>query len=279
MLGQYLITFREVLEAALVTAIILSYLNRSSRQHLSRYIWFGVLLALTASISAGALVWIAYSGLPETLEPLFEAITAFIAVAVLSTMIYWMATKGRNIKQEMEKRVEAITSKGTIFGLVALGFVVVFREGFETVLFLTPFLVSESVPTLVGMSAGILTAILLAYAIFVVGVKINLQRFFYLTSILLILLAGGLSGYGTSELLEYYSKTGVNVGWLAEHAYVLNIPADNPFHHEGIIGSIFAVMFGYTVSAEWARLIVHLTYLAIALPLVIWVYKRTNRKK
>lgn len=63
-------------------------------------------------------------------------------------------------------------------------------------------------------------------------------------------------------------------GWLAEPAYVLDIPAENPLHHKNIIGSIFAVMFGYTITAEWVRVIVHLAYLAIALPSTVWIYKR-----
>jgi len=91
---------------------------------------------------------------------------------------------------------------------------------------------------------------------------------------LLVLLAGGLAGYGVHELLEYSKDIGVELGWLGEHAYSLDIPKDNPLHHESIIGSILAVMFGYTVKAEWARVMVHLVYLAMALPLVVWVYKK-----
>jgi high-affinity iron transporter len=45
-------------------------------------------------------------------------------------------------------------------------------------------------------------------------------------------------------------------------------------HHKGAVGAIFAVMFGYTVSAEWARVVIHLTYLAVSLPLVIRAYKK-----
>ncbi len=278
MLGQYLITFREALEAALITAIILSYLVRSARHSLTRYVWYGISLAVVASFSVGAVVWFTYGVLSETSKLLFEAVAAFVAVAVLSSMIYWMAVKGRHIREETEKRVERAASRSVIIGLASLGFVVVFREGFETVLFLTPFLLGDAIATLAGMFFGILTAVLLAYGVFVVGMKINLQKFFYFTSIMLILLAGGLAGYGTHELLEYYEETDFKIGWLSEPAYALNIPVDSPFHHKGIIGSIFAVMFGYTVSAEWARIIVHISYLAIALPLVIWVYRKMNER-
>jgi high-affinity iron transporter len=108
---------------------------------------------------------------------------------------------------------------------------------------------------------------------FVVGMKINIRKFFYFTSILLVLLAGGLAGYGVHELAEYSGDVGVELSWLGEHAYALDIPENSLFHHKGPVGAIFAVMFGYTVKAEWVRVIVHLAYLAIALPLVIWVYR------
>jgi len=214
MFGQYLITFREVLEAALITAIILSYLTRTGRHPLSRYIWYGVCLATGASLALGTFIWLAYGILPKTVQLLFEATAAFVAVVVLSSMIYWMAVKGRYIKREMEKRIEAVTTRGTVIGLVSIAFVVVFREGMETVLFLTPFLINDTLATIIGLAIGTLTAILLSYGIFIGGMKINLKKFFYLTSLLLIFLAGGLAGYGTHELLEYYEETGVEIGWV-----------------------------------------------------------------
>ncbi len=273
-LGQYLITFREVLEAAFIIAIMLSYLIRIHRNKLVRYVWYGVYLAILTSLSLGAFIWFIYGTLTETSRLLFEALAAFLAVMVLSSMIYWMAIKGKYIKQEIEKHIEIVTTKGTIIGLISFAFIIVFREGFETILFLTPFLLDDAIPTFIGMIAGMIAAFILSYSIFIAGMRINLRNFFYLTSILLILLAGGLAGYGVHELLEYYEKTGVHIGWLAEPAYSLNIPEDSLLHHKGIIGSIFAVMFGYSISPEWARIIVHLIYLAIMLLIIIQIYKK-----
>jgi high-affinity iron transporter len=190
-----------------------------------------------------------------------------------------MAIKGKYIKQEIEKHIEIVTTKGTIIGLISFAFIIVFREGFETILFLTPFLLDDAIPTFIGMIAGMIAAFILSYSIFIAGMRINLRNFFYLTSILLIFLAGGLAGYGVHELLEYYEKTGVHTGWLAEPAYSLNIPEDSLLHHKGIIGSIFAVMFGYSISPEWVRIIVHLIYLAIMLLIIIQVYKKERFKK
>ncbi len=279
MIGQFLLAFREALEAALITAIILAYLRRTERKTLLRYVWYGVFLAVAASLVSGAFIWFVYGGLVGPAKALFEGIAALFAVSVLSSMIYWMATKGKQLKMEVERRLETIATRGAILAMVSFSFVVVFREGVETVLFLTPFLLEDVLATFAGAFLGILGSLVLAYAIFVVGMKINLRRFFYFTSVLLVLLAGGLAGYGVHELLDYSGETGVELGWLGEPAYVLNISEDSPLHHKGIIGSMLAVMFGYTVSAEWARVIVHLAYLTIALPSVVLVYKKDRLKK
>lgn len=272
MIGQYLIAFRESLEAALIISIVSAYLARTGRQSLSRYVWYGVASAMAVSLVLGSAVWVVYGTLSEDIQALFEGVAALIAVVVLSSMIYWMATKGRELRGEVERRVETIATRGATLGLVSFAFVAVFREGLETVLFLTPFLVADAAATGVGVILGVITSLVLAYGVFVAGMKINIRRFFYFTSILLVLLAGGLAGYGVHELIEYTGSTGWGV--LGQPAYSLGIPADNPLHHKGVIGSVFAVMFGYTVQAEWARLLIHFGYLAVALPLVIRIYRR-----
>jgi len=276
LIGQFLLAFREGLEAALITAIVLAYLRRTKRSMLSRYIWYGIYVAVAASLIFGVSIWLIYGGLAEPAKAIFEGIAALFAVSVLSSMIYWMATKGRELRMELERKVEAITTRGATAALIAFAFVVVFREGLETVLFLTPFFLEDATGTLVGASLGIVASLAFAYAIFVVGMKIDMRKFFYFTSLLLVLLAGGLAGYGVHELIEYSEEMGIELGWIGEPAYVLDIPKDNMLHHKGVVGSIFAVMFGYTVEAEWARMIAHLSYLAIALPLVVRIYRKDN---
>jgi high-affinity iron transporter len=277
MLGQYLITFRETLEAALITAIILAYLIRTDREHLKRYVWYGVYLAVIFSLILGAIIWVVYGNLSKPSQVLFEGVAAFIAVVVLTSMIFWMSTKGKEIKSEVESRLGGMITRGMVFGLVALALVLVFREGLETVLFLTPFLVTDAAGTIAGAVLGILGAFVLSYFIFRVGMKINLHRFFYYSSILLILLAAGLAGYGTHELIEYGQLTGGEPGWFGSTAYALDISSDSVLHHKGAIGSIFAVMFGYTVKAEWGRVLIHLGYLLVVLPIVVIAYKRPEK--
>lgn len=279
MFGQLLLAFREALEAALVIAIIFAYLKRTKKTSLLCYVWRGVFLAAVASLVFGTLIWFLYEGLAESSKTLFEGITAFLAVFALSLMIYWMATKGKELKIKVERRMETILTRGATLALTSFSFFIVFREGFETVLFLTPFLLVDVTGTLVGAVLGILASVTLAYTTFAVGMRINIRKLFYFTSLLLVLLAGGLAGYGVHELSEYSKENGIKLGWLGEPAYDLNISGNNPLHHKGVIGSIFAVVFGYTVKAEWARVIVHAAYLIIVLPLVIQVYKKKDEGK
>ena len=208
MIGQFLLAFREGLEAALITAIVLAYLRRTNRSGLSRYIWYGIYAAVAASLIFGVSIWLIYGGLAESAKAVFEGVAALFAVSVLSSMIYWMAAKGRELRTELERRVEAIATRGATVPLIAFAFVVVFREGLETVLFLTPFFLEDATSTLVGGSLGIVASSASAYAIFVVGMRINMRKFFYFTSLLLILLAGGLAGYGVHELIEYPEEMG-----------------------------------------------------------------------
>ncbi|MBO3798410.1 MAG: FTR1 family protein [Thermoproteota archaeon] len=278
MIGQFLLAFREGLEAALVVVIISAYLKRTRRTLLSNYVYYGVYLAIFASLICGVLVWFTYGALAGPSKALFEGIAALLAVIVLTSMVYWMATKGRRLKAEIETRVKTIMTRGTTLALVLFSFIIVFREGLETVLFLTPFLLVDPLSTFSGAVLGIMASVFLAYLVFIAGMKINIRRFFYYTSLLLILLAGGLAGYGTHEILEYMREVGVNTDWLGEPAFNLNISSDNPLHHKGLIGSVFAVMFGYTVTAEWARIIVHAVYLIIMLPSVFYVYSRQIRE-
>ncbi|MEM4312173.1 MAG: FTR1 family protein [Nitrososphaerales archaeon] len=274
MFAEFLISLREGFEAALIVSIVLAYLKRTGNIFLLKYVWYGAISALMVSLTLGTSIWISYGVLPKVTQVLFEGIAAWIAVFVLSSMIYWMALKGKGIKAEIEEKVKILAKKGTILGLLGFSFVVVFREGVETVLFLTPFFIKTPFNSSIGTFAGTLVAVAVAYTIFILGIRLNLKRFFYFTSILIILLAGGLAGYGTHELIEYAEQIGIDLGWAAKSAFSLPISQDSLLHHKNVIGSILAVMFGYTVKAEWLRIIIHLSYLSLVLPLVIKVYRK-----
>ncbi|AIF70166.1 Iron permease FTR1 family [Palaeococcus pacificus DY20341] len=267
--GAFLITFREALEAAIIVAIIFAYLKRTERNEQIKNVWTGVGLSVLASVILGGLILKIYGGLEE--KELFEGLASYLAVVVLTSMIYWMATKGRNIKAEIESKVSQAINP---LALTAFTFIVVFREGLETVLFLTPFATQDLSGTLLGLILGLAGALGLAYLIYGIGMKINLRTFFYYSSILLIFVAAGLLGYGTHELIEFAEEEGLSLGWFAQTAYDLGIPKDSIWSHKGAIGSIFAVLFGYSTKMEWGRLILQLGYLIFGLRLMVKAYEK-----
>jgi high-affinity iron transporter len=274
MFAQFLIAFREGLEGAILTAILIGYLQKTQRHSLTRAVWYGVVVAIAASFVLSFAIILLYGGLSGPMKPLFEGVAALIAVVVLSSMIYWMAIQGSSLQQHLEQRTELIVQQGTSFGLMTFAFVAVFREGVETVLFLTPYVVQDLLGTLLGSLFGLLSAILIALGFFVAGRKLNLRRFFYFTGILLVFLAGGLLGYGIHELVEFFTDIGVNLGWVAQPAFILPFPADHILHHKGLIGGILATLFGYTVNPEWIRVTSHMVYLIVTLPLVVKAYQK-----
>ncbi|MHA1917902.1 MAG: FTR1 family iron permease [Candidatus Ranarchaeia archaeon] len=274
MIPQFLITFREGLEGAILIAILLGYLLKTERPHLTRFVWYGVFGAIVTSFMLSFFIIILYDGLTGPMKPLFEGITALFAVIVLTFMINWIAVQGPSLKQTLEQKTELIVQQGTIGSLVSFAFIAIFREGVETVLFLTPYALQDIFGTILGSFFGLLGAIIIAYSFVVVGKTMDLRRFFYYSGILLVFLAGGLLGYGIHELVEFTNVIGFNLGWIAQSAFTLPFSSEHIFHHKGLIGGIFATLFGYTVNPEWIRIIGQGLYLLIVPPLVINAYRK-----
>jgi len=274
MIAQYVIAFREIFEAALIVGILLVYLSKTSQKDVMNKFWMGVASAVIASIAISIIVWAAFGELPEESMTLFEGIAAIIAVIILTTMILWMSFQGRHMQEELQSKVDRAILRGSSFGFFILAFIVVFREGFEIILFLLPFGATDAGGTVTGAVLGLITALAIAYAIFRFGVKIELRKLFYFTSILLILLAAGIFGHGIHELIDNQKAIGIDTGWFGAPAYDLGLPANSLFHDEGVIGSVLAALFGYASEMEWGRLILQIAYLAIFLPVTVLAYRR-----
>jgi high-affinity iron transporter len=135
MIPSFIITFREVLEAALIVGIVLSYLIRTRQAQYNNIVYLGVALGIVASI-IGAIVFTAIAGgFTGRAEKIFEGITMLVGAFLLTTMILWMM-KQKQVAQELEHRVATEITKRHKFGLFLLVFVAILREGIETVIFL-----------------------------------------------------------------------------------------------------------------------------------------------
>ncbi|HMD42681.1 MAG TPA: Fe-S-containing protein [Candidatus Acidoferrum sp.] len=201
MLSAFLIALREGVEAALIVGIILVYLSRTGRAHLSRYVWGGVATAAALSLAV-AIVLERFS----ISEDGFEGLLLLVAAAFVVTMILWMNRIARSLKKEIEAKLETYASRSGAaagWGIALFVFLMVVREGVELALILRAVeLSTEGLETWLGTGLGIAAAVTVGVLFFKGTLKIPLQRFFAVTSAILILVAIQLAITGLHELSE-----------------------------------------------------------------------------
>jgi len=200
-----IIGVREGIEAALVIAIFLGYLVKIERAPLKRYVYVGTIAAFFASAGVAAVLFAATVEFEGFGEQIFEGVTMLVAVAVLTSMVLWMMKAARNIKAHVQQRIDAILKQSAIYGLALLSFVVVFREGVETALFMfgagaltSPF------EAILGVGLGLLIAGIIGVGIVRVSWRLNLRRFFQVTDVFLVIIAAGLFANAVHELQEAF---------------------------------------------------------------------------
>jgi FTR1 family protein len=127
---------REGVEAALIVSIILAYLARTgNRRHFPR-IWLGTAVAALVSLVAGTAIYLTTRTLPPRTEQLYDGVTMLLAAAVVTWMLFWMRRQAASVKGELQARLDRALTEGSLWGLAALAFTAVIREGIETSLFL-----------------------------------------------------------------------------------------------------------------------------------------------
>jgi len=253
MLASFFITFRETLEAALVVGIILAYLNRIGQPRLNKSVWWGVGAGILGSIIAAYLFNLFYGGLSGRVEEIFEGIAMLVAAVLLTWMIIWMM-KQEHVVREIESQVEQEVAESHPFGIALLAGIAVFREGVETVIFLSAASFVAGGFSLAGSLLGILSAIVLGYFFFLGIRKIKIKLFFQVTSIILILFAAGLVAYGIHEFQEASV-----LPTFIEHVYDIN----HVLNENGPVGSIFKALLGYNGNPSLLEIISYLGYLLL----------------
>ena len=278
---SFLITFREALEAALIVTIMITYLRKIGKEDLTKYSYLGAGAAVIASLIVGVGLQVFYGGLGKVASELFEGVASLTAVAVLTYMIFWMTKHSKEIKGELQGKIDQAVTQNELYGISALAFVAVAREGLETVLFLAATFVQDSAGTIAGLILGIAVVLALSVALMKGTVNLEIGKFFKVTSILLLVFGAGLAGYGVHELIEAGEHSGMEFGWLGDKPFNINPPV-NPdgsypvLHEKGILGSILKALVGYDGDPEWLRIIVYLGYWLVVGSYVYNHYKETN---
>jgi high-affinity iron transporter len=222
------IGLREGLEAALIVGIIAAFLGRNGRRDALRQMWIGVAAAVVLCLLIGVGLVTLSQELPQQAQEGLETVIGLFAVVMVTFMIVWMSKHSRYMKRDLEGAASDALARGSAGALVAMAFLAVLREGFETSVFLVSVLQnSGSVATgAIGAVLGILIAVAIGYGIYRGGVKLNMARFFKITGLVLVLVAAGLvmTALRTAHeagWLNVGQATAVDLTWLVRPGTVL----------------------------------------------------------
>ncbi len=202
-MGSGVVVLREGFEASLVVGIVLAFLDRSGRRDGFVAVWIGVAAALALSVLVGTALFVVGAELEGSAKYVFEGVTMILAATLLVWMVFWMRRQARTIRSDIESQVKVALAQGSALGLAAVAFVGVLREGVETALFL--FSTTEKSSPLIAFASslvGLALALALGYAFYRGSHRLDLRRFFMVTSGLLLVFAGWLLAGGLAELAE-----------------------------------------------------------------------------
>jgi len=211
MLSTFIIALREGLEGALIVGILVAYIVRTDRRHLLKPLWTGVAAAIAVSLGLGGILSFTSAELSSRGEELFAGVTSFLAVALVTWMVFWMKRTARTLRDDLHRKVDSAVMTGPI-SLALVAFFAVLREGLETALFIyTNFkTVGAASSATVGLILGLALAVALGYLIYNRSVKLNLSKFFTVTGVALIIVAAGVLSYGIHEFQELGFLPGVD---------------------------------------------------------------------
>jgi high-affinity iron transporter len=198
MLQAFIITLREGVEAALIVGITLAYLNKIGRNELRKTVYAALAAAFLGSI--GVAIAISRTHLNEDV---FEGWIMLVAAFFVVSMVIFMMRTGRKLKGEIEGKVGLLAGTDAWFGLFAFIFLMVLREGAETVLMLAAVsLNSTELLSFLGTLVGVIASIAFGVMFVKGSVRINLQKFFRVTTAIMFLVAAQLLISGLHELSE-----------------------------------------------------------------------------
>lgn len=201
MLQAFIITLREGVEASLIIGIVFSYLTKIGRVELKKTVFWALGAALAASVGVAVVL-----DHLQFNKDIFEGWVMLAAAGFVVSMIWFMHKAARSMKGEIEGRIARLTggeSGSSKAGLFFFVFLLVLREGVETVAILSAVsLNSTELLSFTGTLLGVAVSVVFGVLFIRGSVKINLQRFFRVTTVILYFVTFQLVVSGLHELSE-----------------------------------------------------------------------------
>lgn len=201
------ILLREGLEAFLIIITILSVLRAAGANYASRWIHAGWITAVLTGIASWFFTdWLV--AMSSGSRELMEGIGALLAVFILLYIGFWFhsKTEAKQWKAFVENKIGKALNNKNLIGLAAIAFIVVFREAFESVLFLSTLNLKVSPANEAGIWIGALAAAIIvaivATLIMRYSKKIPIAKLFKYSAIVISILAVVMAGNGIHEFQE-----------------------------------------------------------------------------
>ena len=264
----------------MIVAILLSYLVQINKREHFRDVYIGVALAFVLILLGGVGAYFLikqYDG--SNVQTYFETATYVIAAGFLTWMTLWMHKHARTMAKELQARSDVALTRGGRFGLGVLAFQAVGREGLETMVFTLAIIFSSSrqaaTPVhgdllLIGAALGLLVAFAIAYAIYKMGAKLNMKRFFQILGIVLMIFAAGLLADAVENLQQ--------LGWLDIGTHVM-WNSSSAITESSSFGDVLHSLVGYADHPTVMQAIVWLTYIVISVSAFVGIGRNQTRKK
>ncbi len=205
--GQsFTLLLREGLEAVLLLAVLLAYLESSEHARHRRPILYGVGLAILATVVTFFLVDALFAVLPFGREVL-EAVVGILAVAMLFYVSFWLLARldQRRRMEFLQARVWKAASVGSAASLAFVGFTAVYREGFETVLFYQAlFSYGEGLQAwiLAGMATAAAVLAVVGWLVLKMGRQLPVKRFLQVALVVVMATSVAVIGNAMRALQE-----------------------------------------------------------------------------
>lgn len=278
MIATFVIFLREGVEASMIVAILLSYLDQIGQRRYFRDVFVGVAAAMVLMVVGGVSAYLLvdhYAG--STAQAIFEVITYLLAAAVLTYMTFWMQSHSRDMTSHLRARSDAALEGRTRWGLGLLAFQAVGREGLETTVFTLAIVFASTTQAgtpaggrglLVGALAGLAVALVIAYVIFRLGKRLNMGLFFRVVGIVLMVFAAGLLSAAVQNMQK--------LGWLP----FLDQPmwdTSRILNESSNIGDVFHNLLGYADHPTPLQAMVWVTYLSVSVVAFVKLGRRGRK--
>ncbi len=263
MLATAVIVFREVIEAALIVAIVLG----ASRGIAGRGRWVtgGILLGAAGAGLVAVFADVITGAFSGNGQALLNAGILLAAVCMLAWHNIWMSSHGRTLAAEVREVGEAVQSGSRpLTALLVITQVAVMREGSEVVLFLWAIAaggegrLSMLTGGLIGLAAGAALGVLIYRGL----LKIPMRYFFSVTGWLVLLIAAGLAAQAASFLNQAGLLPALgNSLWDSSHI----------LDQGSLAGQMLHVLVGYTARPSGIQVLFYLVTLTVIFTLMRWV--------